>query len=68
MDFNNELWENLRPTENIIRGLKARLQYCSQTVICTPSDRCACEQMLEDLRESEDWINSLPGEASSCKP
>ena len=42
-------------------------KYCDQNIICTPADRCACEQMLEDLRESEEWINSLPGEASSCK-
>ncbi len=66
MDFNSELWESLKPTESVIRGLKARLQFCSQDIICTPANRCACDQMLEDLKESQEWIDSLPGEASSC--
>ncbi len=67
MDFNSDLWENLRPSESVIRGLKARLKYCSQDVVCTPAEKCACDRMLEDLEDSEEWINSLPGEASTCE-
>ena len=66
MNFNAELWNELQPSESVIRGLKARLSFCDQTILCTPANKCGCEHMMEDLRASEDWIYSLPGEAIYC--
>jgi len=66
MNFNTELWNELKPSDSIIRGLKARLMFCDQTLLCTPANKCGCEHMLEDLQASEEWISSLPGEPSYC--
>ena len=53
--------------ENVIRGLKAKLVYESCDLVCTPSDRCTCEQVLEDISSANDWIKSLQGEAIVCE-
>jgi len=52
-------------TEQIIRGLKAKLLYESCT--CTPADRCECDEVMEDIRVANEWIKTLDGEANSCE-
>ena len=44
MNFNAELWNELQPSESVIRGLKARLSFCDQTILCTPANKCGCEK------------------------
>jgi hypothetical protein len=62
----NENQECRFPTEQIIRGLKAKLVYESCDLICTPADKCACDNVLEDITLANAWIQSLPGEESAC--
>jgi|TARA_R110000737_G_scaffold233827_1_gene246945 hypothetical protein len=50
--------------EQIIRGLKAKLLYESCT--CTPSDKCECDKVMEDIVVANEWISSLEGEAQDC--
>ena len=50
--------------EQIIRGLKAKLLYESCT--CTPSDKCECDRVMEDIVVANEWISSLGGEAQDC--
>ena len=57
---------SIEPNENVIRGLKAKLVYESCNLICTPADKCTCEQVLDDIAEANSWIESLPGNAQSC--
>jgi len=53
-------------TEQIIRGLKAKLLYESCT--CTPIDKCECDVVMEDIRVANEWIATLDGpEAQSCE-
>ena len=52
-------------SEQIIRGLKAKLLYESST--CTPADRCECDLVMENIRIANEWIESLEGEAESCE-
>ena len=54
------------PSEEIMRGLKAKLMYETCDLKCTPADRCACEQVLDDIKLANEWISSLPGMESSC--
>ena len=54
------------PSEDIIRGLKAKLTYETCDLKCTPVDRCACDQVLTEIQLANEWINSLPGIESSC--
>ena len=61
----NENTDNT-PNEQVIRGLKAKLIYQSCDLVCTPADRCACDNVLDDIRAAESWISSLPGEESKC--
>ena len=61
----NENTDNT-PNEQVIRGLKAKLIYQSCDLVCTPADRCACDNVLDDIQAAEAWINSLPGEESKC--
>jgi len=46
--------------------LKAKLQYESCDLLCTPIERCDCEEMLNDIIAANNWIRSLPGNGSSC--
>jgi hypothetical protein len=57
---------SIEPNESVIRGLKAKLVYESCNLICTPADRCTCDQVLEDISAANEWIDSLPGNATSC--
>ena len=54
------------PDEQVIRGLKAKVLYFTDDCKCTPIDKCACDQMLEDVRTADEWVNSLPGEVFDC--
>ena len=54
------------PNENVIRGLKAKLVYESCDLLCTPADRCTCEQVLNDIAAANNWISTLPGDALWC--
>jgi len=58
---------SVEPNESVIRGLKAKLIYESCNLICTPADRCTCDQVLEDISAANDWIESLPGDAIVCE-
>ena len=51
-------------SEQIIRGLKAKLLYESCT--CTPIDKCECDAVMEDIRVANEWIETLDGEAREC--
>jgi len=50
--------------EQIIRGLKAKLLYESCT--CTPSDKCECNKVMEDIGFANEWIKSLDGDVREC--
>ena len=54
------------PSDQVLRGLKAKLTYESCDLICTPVDRCDCDSVMIDLKAANDWIASLPGGESSC--
>tara|TARA_Y100000310_G_scaffold299136_1_gene333695 strand:+ start:164 stop:343 length:180 start_codon:yes stop_codon:yes gene_type:complete len=56
----------MEPNEQVIRGLKAKLQYESCDLLCTPIEKCDCEEMLNDIIAANNWIVSLPGNGSSC--
>lgn len=56
----------MEPNEQIIRGLKAKLIYFSDDCRCTPADKCACDQMLEDVQAADEWIKILPGKETIC--
>jgi len=58
---------SIEPNESVIRGLKAKLTYESCDLICTPADRCTCNQVLDDISAANDWINSLPGSVTVCE-
>ena len=49
---------SIEPNESVIRGLKAKLVYESCNLICTPADRCTCDQVLEDISAANEWIDS----------
>jgi len=51
--------------EQIVRGLKAKLLYESCT--CTPSNRCECDLVMEDIRVANEWIESLEGSVNDCE-
>ena len=53
--------------DSVIRGLKSKLKYESCDLLCTPADRCTCEQVLSDIAAANEWITSLAGEAISCE-
>ena len=52
------------PDDQVIRGLKAKLEY--EACVCTPIDKCECEIVLDDIKAANRWIKSLPGEESKC--
>ena len=54
------------PSENVIKGLKAKLLYQACELKCTPADRCECEDVLEYIRQANEWIDSLPGDVGEC--
>ena len=54
------------PSDQVIKGLKAKLIYESCELNCTPADKCACEIVLSDIDAANQWIQSLPGKESSC--
>tara|TARA_R100001082_G_C4310334_1_gene136450 strand:+ start:166 stop:384 length:219 start_codon:yes stop_codon:yes gene_type:complete len=56
----------LCPSANIIKGLKSKLLYQSCDLTCTPADRCECEDVLEYIRQANEWIDSLPGDVGEC--
>jgi hypothetical protein len=56
----------MEPNEQVIRGLKAKLQYESCDLLCTPIEKCDCEEMLNDIIAANSWIQSLPGESAEC--
>ena len=56
----------MEPNEQVIRGLKAKVLYFTEDCVCTPIDKCSCDEMLEDVQAADDWINSLPGEGTQC--
>lgn len=56
----------MEPNEQVIRGLKAKVLYFTEDCTCTPIDKCACDEMLEDVQAADDWINSLPGKETQC--
>ena len=58
---------SIEPNESVIRGLKAKLVYESCDLICTPADRCTCDEVLSDISAANDWIQSLPGDAMTCE-
>ena len=58
--------DNLIPSEQVIRGLKAKLLYFTEDCTCTPADKCACDQMLEDVRAADYWVANLPGSETNC--
>jgi|TARA_R110002110_G_scaffold176609_1_gene380810 hypothetical protein len=56
----------MEPNEQVIRGLKAKVLYFTEDCTCTPINKCACDEMLEDVQAADDWINSLPGKETQC--
>ena len=56
----------MEPNEQVIRGLKAKVLYFTEDCICTPIDKCACEEMLKDVRAADEWIRILPGKEFEC--
>jgi len=56
--------EIIIPGEQIIRGLKAKLEY--ESCVCTPIDKCECDIVMKDIQAANSWIQSLPGNKSSC--
>jgi hypothetical protein len=58
--------ENLVPSEQVIRGLKAKLMYFTEDCLCTPISKCACDAMLKDVQAADDWIGNLPGSETTC--
>lgn len=56
----------MEPNEQVIRGLKAKVLYFTEDCKCTPINKCACEEMLEDVQAADDWIDSLPGQEFKC--
>tara|TARA_R100000995_G_scaffold72226_1_gene40961 strand:- start:271 stop:477 length:207 start_codon:yes stop_codon:yes gene_type:complete len=62
-DENNHIYQL---TDEVIRGLKAKLIYQSCDLVCTPLDRCECDNVTEDIRAAEEWISHLPGTESFC--
>jgi len=53
-------------TDDIIRGLKAKLLYQGCDLICTPITKCACDEVLDLIKQANEWINSLPGDTGEC--
>jgi len=53
-------------TEEIIRGLKAKLKYQGCDLTCSPITKCECEEVLREIDIADHWIESLPGDESSC--
>lgn len=53
-------------SEEIIRGLKAKLMYESCDLRCTPADRCQCDIVLREIDAANEWIRSLDGGESEC--
>ena len=58
---------SIEPNESVIRGLKAKVTYESCNLICTPADKCTCDQVLMDIAAANAWIESLPGTAIICE-
>ena len=58
---------SIEPSESVIRGLKAKLTYESCDLLCTPADKCTCDQVLSDISSANDWIESLPGDVTQCE-
>ena len=58
---------SIEPNESVIRGLKAKVKYESCNLICTPADKCTCDQVLEAISSANAWIESLPGDAITCE-
>ena len=58
--------EFIIPSEQVIRGLKAKLVYEESKLVCTPADRCACDSVLRDITVANEWLETLPGEESMC--
>jgi hypothetical protein len=56
----------MEPNEQVIRGLKAKVLYFTEDCTCTPIDKCACDEMLEDVQAADKWIRSLPGHETKC--
>ena len=54
------------PSDQVIKGLKAKLIYENCELKCTPADKCACEIVLSDIQAANIWIQSLPGKESAC--
>jgi len=66
MNFCHKGNVTMEPNEQVIRGLKAKLLYFTEDCRCTPIDKCACDQMIEDVEAADNWIRSLPGEETQC--
>ena len=54
------------PSANVIKGLKAKLLYQSCELKCTPADRCECDEVLDLIKEANEWIDNLEGEVGGC--
>ena len=53
-------------SDEIVRGLKAKLQYESCDLKCTPADKCQCDIVLREIDAANEWIQSLPGGETEC--
>ena len=53
-------------SEEVVRGLKAKLVYECCDLKCTPADRCECDRVLHEMELANQWILSLPGNESDC--
>ena len=38
------------PSDQVIRGLKAKLVYEKSELQCTPANKCACDRVLKDIK------------------
>tara|TARA_R100000008_G_scaffold86465_1_gene79718 strand:- start:1970 stop:2158 length:189 start_codon:yes stop_codon:yes gene_type:complete len=54
-------------TDDIIRGLKAKLKYQGCRLDCTPADKCECDEVLDLIEKANEWIENLPGDIGVCQ-
>ena len=53
-------------SDEVVRGLKAKLLYESCDLKCTPADKCQCDIVLREIDAANEWIQSLPGDETEC--
>ena len=53
-------------SDEVVRGLKAKLLYESCDLKCTPADKCQCDIVLREIDAVNEWIQSLPGYETEC--